>query len=148
MSLGWLVPDIHCSALSANPHEYMALVRALRGVISLLIPPEKLENVDKNQAAQGFNSDWSCSRGWERSRGHGKFPFEWLLFQKVARGVPNDPTCTSPSFVYINFACVVRPTISGADLYLATSAMTLKKKGDACLQTFIDPSARGPSSSL
>lgn len=37
-----------------------------------------------------------------------------------------DLTRTSPSFVYINFACVVRPVISGAHLYLAVAAMTLK----------------------
>lgn len=35
---------------------------------------------------------------------------------------------TSLSFVYINFACVVRPVISGADLYLAAPAMTLKNR--------------------
>ncbi len=70
--------------------------------------------------------DWSCSRVCECSHRHSEFPFECFLSQKLARGVPNDPTCTSPSFVYINFACVVRPIISGADLYLAAPAMTFR----------------------
>lgn len=49
-----------------------------------------------------------------------------LLSQKLARGVPDDLTCTSPSFVCINFACVVHPLISGAGVYLASTAVTLK----------------------
>lgn len=34
--------------------------------------------------------------------------------------------CTPTSFVYINFACVVHPIISGARVYLAEPALTLK----------------------
>lgn len=79
--------------------------------------------------------------GCERFPQHSEFPFECLLSQKLARGIPKDLTCTSPSFVYINFACVVHPLISGPDLYLACN--DFEKQGYSCLQTLIDLWARG-----
>lgn len=47
-----------------------------------------------------------------------------FLSQKLVRGVPDDLTFTSP-FGCIRFACVVHP-VSGAGIYLANPAVTLK----------------------
>lgn len=48
-----------------------------------------------------------------------------FLSQKLVRGVPDAPTCTSPSFVCVHVARVVHPLISGAGVYLDAPAVTL-----------------------
>lgn len=68
----------------------------------------------------------SCSGWCGRSRRRGKWSFVCFLSQKLVRGVPDDLSFTSPSFGCIRCACVVHPLISGAGIYLAAPAVTLK----------------------
>lgn len=68
----------------------------------------------------------SCSRWCGRSCRHGELSFVCVLSQKLLRGVPDALTCTSPSFVCVHSARVVHPLRSGAGVYLAPPAVTLK----------------------